>query len=188
MQNFYNFINSICPLSEAAQIALSHKMVQKTYPKNHILVPDLSKCDRLYFIEKGLVRIYYHNQEREITDFFAAENGVFGPIFRSKPIKDFIHSVELLEPSTILSINIFELENLYQAHHDLERLGRLIALHTIFMLQQRIDSLQFASAKERYDDFLENFPTILQRAPLGHIASYLGMNQVTLSRARKQKH
>ncbi len=187
MQNFTNFINSIYPLSEQAQEALVQKMYRKEYPKNHILVADLSKCDRLYFVEKGLVRIFYHNKEREITDFFGVENSVFGPIIRNQPIRDFIHTVEVLEDSVILSINIFELETLYQQHHELERLGRMIALQTIQQLQKRIDNIQFFTAKERYDDFLKTYPSVLQRVSLGHLASYLGMNQVTLSRARKQK-
>lgn len=187
MENFIKFINLVYPLSEQSQDALLQKMSRREYPKNHTLVSDLSKCDRLYFIEKGLVRIYYHNKEREITDFFGAENGVFGPILRHQPIKDFIHTVEVLEDSVILSINIFELEMLYQEYHELERLGRIIALQTIQQLQLRIDSIQFFTAKERYDDFLKNYPNVLQRVSLGHLASYLGMNQVTLSRVRKQK-
>jgi CRP/FNR family transcriptional regulator, anaerobic regulatory protein len=187
MQNFLNFITNITPLSDVAQKAILAKMVKKEYPKNHILVPDLSKCYNYYFVEKGLLRVYYHNDEREITDFFAAENGVVGPVIRNKPIKNFIHSVELLENCTLNSIHLADLEELFYQHQDLERLGRMIALQTIFQLQHRIDSIQFFSAKERYDDFLKTYPNILQRASLGHIASYLGMNQVTLSKIRKQK-
>lgn len=187
MQNFIAYINHITPLSEVSQKALLSKMTIKAYPKNHVLVEDLSKCFHLYFVEKGLLRIFYHSNEREITDFFAIENGVIGPIIRDKPIKNFVHSVELLENSTIVSVNLFDLEQLYSEHHDLERLGRLVALQTVFLLQQRIDSIQFFSAKERYDEFVKNFPSILKRASLGHIASYLGMNQVTLSKIRKIK-
>jgi hypothetical protein len=45
---------------------------------------------------------------------------------------------------------------------------------------------KYFAAKERYTDFAKTHPSILQRAQLGHIATYLGMNQVTLSRARQQ--
>ncbi len=185
MQQFLNYITSITPLSEKAQMAIASKMKKKEFLKNHILVPDLSKCDKLYFVEKGLLRAFYIKDDKEITDAFASENGVIGPIIRYRTIKNFIHTVELLEDSSLIYISFGDLEQLYQEHHELERLGRLIAIHTILLLQHRIDSLQFFSAKERYDDFLKNSPTILQRAPLGHIATYLGMNQVTLSRARK---
>jgi hypothetical protein len=187
MQNFLNFITSVVPLSEVAQKAICAKMIKKEYPKKHILVPDLSKCYHLHFVDKGLLRVYYHSEEKEITDFFACENGVIGPVIRNKPIKKFTHSVELLENSTLISIHLAELEQLYYEHHELERLGRLIALQTVFSMQHRIDSMQFCSAKERYEDFLQTYPNILQRVPLGYLASYLGMNQVTLSRVRKNK-
>lgn len=40
------------------------------------------------------------------------------------------------------------------------------------------------TAKERYQSLLDEVPEILNRAPLGHIASYLGISQETLSRIR----
>jgi hypothetical protein len=44
--------------------------------------------------------------------------------------------------------------------------------------------MQFETAKERYDNFLIQFPNCINRIPLGDLASYLGMTQVTLSRVR----
>jgi len=187
MQEFLTYVNSLTQLSDKAQSALVAKMIQKEYPRKHLLVPDLALCDKIYFVQRGLLRVFYHNNEKEITDFFVAENGVVGPILRFRPIKMFMHSVDLLENSVVAYIHFADLEELFQEYHDIERLGRLIALQTTFLLQYRIDSIQFFSAEERYDDFIKTHPTILQRAPLGHIASYLGMNQVTLSKIRKLK-
>ena len=42
-------------------------------------------------------------------------------------------------------------------------------------------SLRFHTAKERYEWLLKEFPDILLHTPLGHIASYLGITQQTLS-------
>jgi hypothetical protein len=58
-------------------------------------------------------------------------------------------------------------------------------LFRIVWLQQKIDSIQFLTAKQRYRDFVKAYPTLLQKVSLRYIASYLGMNQVTLSRIRK---
>jgi hypothetical protein len=78
-----------------------------------------------------------------------------------------------------------DLEQLYQKHQDIERLGRQIAIQTILHLQYKIDSLQLLSAKERYEEFIKRYPNLINRVSLGYISSYLGMNQVTLSRIRK---
>jgi CRP-like cAMP-binding protein len=50
---------------------------------------------------------------------------------------------------------------------------------------QRIVSTLSASAEERYLEFLETYPSIVQRVPQTMLASYLGMTPETLSRIRK---
>ena len=53
-------------------------------------------------------------------------------------------------------------------------------------LEERYVNAQFKTAMERYEQLLTNTPHILERVTLGHIASYLGISQETLSRIRKQ--
>jgi len=51
-------------------------------------------------------------------------------------------------------------------------------------MERRINSLQYMTAKKKYIQLLEENSDILLRAPLGMIASYLGISQETLSRIR----
>jgi len=187
MDYFLHYLNSISPLTQDEQNAISHKLVKTTYPKYHTLITELSTCESLYFIEKGLARAFYIKDGRDITDWFAPENSVIGPVIRNFPVKEGPHAVELLESSSVISIRFADLQELYDKHHAIERLGRVIAIQTIMALQRRIDAIQFLNAKSRYEDFMSMYPSLLQRVSLGHIASYLGMNQVTLSRVRKSK-
>ena len=77
-----------------------------------------------------------------------------------------------------------DIENLYKQHHDIERLGRLLISHGVVQLQQRFDDLHFATAAERYQKLIAIHPSLINRVPLGMIASYLGITQETLSRVR----
>jgi CRP-like cAMP-binding protein len=95
--------------------------------------------------------------------------------------------IEAIEPSELLAISFDHLQKIFDKHHDVERAGRLIAIDAFIAMEQRIYSLQFHSAKKRYVDFCESNPNLLQRVPLGHLASYLGVTQVTLSRIRSGK-
>lgn len=53
-------------------------------------------------------------------------------------------------------------------------------------LQERIKQLLSATAEERYVDFIEMYPDILQRVSQTMIASYLGITPESLSRVRKE--
>jgi CRP-like cAMP-binding protein len=185
MIEFLKYLNDISSLSLEAICDIKASLINVKLKKKKILIHEMSKSEYLYFIKKGILRAFFYHNGKEITDWFGIENMVVGPIIRSFPIKETSHKVEALEDCELIGISFKDLENLYQKHHDVERLGRLIAIQTVLHLQYKIDSLQLFTAKERYDDFLKRYPELLNRVSLGYISSYLGMNQVTLSRIRK---
>jgi CRP-like cAMP-binding protein len=187
MDKFTAYLQSITELSEIARQDVQESIVTLTLEKKQRLLRQGQVCNYLCFVEAGLLRQFYHDGEKEVTDYFAFENKLasgIGSLFSRKPGKKII---EALEPSTLLAISHQHLQQLFLKHHDVERVGRIIAIDAFVKLEERIYSLQFHSAKRRYDDLLTNNPTVLQRVPLGQIASYLGITQVTLSRIRGQQ-
>lgn len=187
MNNFINHINSISKLSKSAIQDIEECTTCVSVKKKNILIPELAKTQYLYFVSKGVARAFFYHKGKEVTDWFGTENMVIGPIIRNFSIKETIHSVETLEDCEFIRISFSDLEGLYQKHHDVERLGRIIAIQSMLHLQYKIDSMQLLSAKERYLEFIKRYPTLINRVSLGFISSYLGMNQVTLSRIRKVK-
>ncbi|UFH56873.1 Crp/Fnr family transcriptional regulator [Spirosoma sp. KNUC1025] len=183
------FLEAVCrftALSPASQQALAEAVKRLEFDKGHVLVQPNTVCQWVYFIESGLTRTYYYKDGKDVTDWLSAE-GQF-----AVSISSFITQqpdrriVELLEPSVLWAISHTALEKLYQQHHDIERLGRLLASHGLLLVQQRFDELHFATALERYRTLMTINPTIVQRVPLGMVASYLGMSAETLSRMRAQ--
>ena len=69
----------------------------------------------------------------------------------------------------------------------MERYARLSMGSTFGHLMERITSMRFTSAKEKYDHFRITYPELHHRIPLGMVASYLGITQETLSRIRTSK-
>ena len=54
-------------------------------------------------------------------------------------------------------------------------------------LLDRNRQFQTRTAAERYSKFCDEFPQIALNVPLGHIATYLGMDIATLSRLRNKR-
>jgi hypothetical protein len=75
---------------------------------------------------------------------------------------------------------------LLNQYHEIERLVRIAYEKYYIRLEERFVNAQFKTAAERYQNMLEQTPHIIERVPLGHIASYLGISQETLSRVRSR--
>ncbi len=143
-------------------------------------------CNKTYFIISGLVRIYYEKDEKEITDNFAAENEWITSIYSfMQNVPDNCY-IQTLEDSELIAINIFDLEKCFIDFPEMERFGRILISKYFVEQSERIISLQFHSAKEKYDYFSKKSPNKLGRVPLGMLASHLGITQETLSRVRAE--
>jgi len=176
-----------CPLSVETLEGVKKYGTIRQIKKGELLVREGQFSDELYYVAEGGVRAYYLADGKTITDWFAFEDDFISSIvsfFLKVPSQ---HQIEILEDSTLLVFKLDDVELLCEKHHDFERLGRLSVTKTMLQLQQRIVSIQFKSSKERYESLLEKYPKIEQRAPLGDIASYLGITQETLSRIRNPK-
>jgi len=67
------------------------------------------------------------------------------------------------------------------------RLAFYILYEIAHKMTEFISSIRFQSAEERYKALIKEYPSLQQRTSLGHIASYLGITQETLSRIRTNK-
>jgi predicted methyltransferase len=65
-------------------------------------------------------------------------------------------------------------------------LGKKVCGKRTGKTEELIISRQYKTALERYKDLVKNKPDLIRRVQLGHIASYLGISQVSLSRIRAE--
>lgn len=140
-------------------------------------------------MENGLVRAYFiDNKGVEINSWFGFENMIIAsvmPLSFSQKSREFI---QFLEPSAIYTISNYDLNTLYTKYPEMNTIGRKLAEDYCKILEERIISLQTESAEQRYKSLINNQPEAVQRISLGHIASYLGITQETLSRIRRKVH
>jgi CRP-like cAMP-binding protein len=186
MDGFFSYIANFVKLDDDSRDALAAALQPLELPKGYQLLRPGGICHHLYFIEKGLTRTYYLKDGKDITDWISTEGTIAVSIVSFLTLQPDVRGIELLEPSTLFALGRSDLENLYSRFHDIERLGRLLVSGGILQLQQRFDDLHFATAHQRYQQLIDTTPSLINRVPLGMIASYLGITQETLSRIRAQ--
>ncbi len=158
------------------------------FSKNDFLHKPNRSCLNTYFINIGLIRIYYLKDGKEITDNFSAENEWITSIYSFlQNIPDHFH-IQTLEKTELVRISLNDLEECFKDFPEMERFGRMLISRYFLEQSERIISLQFNSAKERYSFFEQTAKKKLSRIPLGMLASHLGMTQETLSRVRSAKN
>lgn len=174
-------------LSPGLTAQVQEAFKREELPKGHPLLSPGNFSQKVFYIEKGVVRTFYIKDGKDITHSFILEGSFFVSIesaFFNCPSP---YGAEVLEQSIIRTIPYPDLEKLIDGFQPLQKLSRLVMINAAKTFSDKLYSIQFQSAQERYNSMLEKFPDIMLRVPLGHIASYLGITQETLSRIRAGK-
>ena len=180
------YISSLISISKELEKEINLASKKVSILKGKTMVDIDERCNHLYFIEKGLLRGYYFDEDKEITNWFAQENE-FATCFYSFISKEpSLETIQTLEDCQLIQLSYTALQNLYTRFPETECIGRLITENYYMKLEGRMLSLQFKTAKERYENLFDKNPSLLQRASLGQIATYLGITQETLSRIRAE--
>jgi CRP-like cAMP-binding protein len=184
VQELFSQIETIHPIIPVSEKALSTICRGVIFSKGKNVQEIGHTCKTIYFVKKGGVRIYYFKEATDITESFEFENAFVAraeSLFTGKPSRK---AIQAIEDTTLIAIDSNKLFKLFDTHHDLERLFRKIIETSYVNTVNRIESLQFNTAEERYKALLKDAPDVLKRVPLKHVASYLGITQVSLSRIR----
>lgn len=182
-------IQSIQTLAPAILEELMQHFQHLEYPKNYYLLKQGKNCEHLWFMTTGAVRYFYTSEEgKETNTWLSLDQQIVTDapsLIKQEAAQE---SIQLLEDSEFYAIPYRALQRLLQKHHSLALWYiKLVELHYVSQIEDRVADLQFLDAKQRYFKLLDQFPDIVRRISLGHIASYLNITQETLSRIRAGK-
>lgn len=184
MQSIVERLSSLARISTEAQQRLAEMLMPSAPKKGTILLKEGTVCQHMYFMTQGFARAYFYKNGRDITSWFAQDNDILTPLDSFVGQRPSYENVELLEDSLLYSLRYKDLQLLYRQYPEANAIGRILTEKYYVELMERTMAFQFQTASERYHDLERRQPKLLQRASLGHIASFLGISQETLSRIR----
>jgi CRP/FNR family cyclic AMP-dependent transcriptional regulator len=160
----------------------SHFQLMKFKKHSIILQPgDMVKYE--YLVVNGLIKTFMiDNTGKEHIWQFAMENWWVSDYyaFHNQSLSSF--TIQCLEDVELLCISYTDRDKLCLEMHNFERFCRLKITSGFFSQQKRIMALLQNDAQSRYQQLLEQYPSLFQRVPKTLIAAYLGVSRETLSR------
>jgi CRP-like cAMP-binding protein len=181
-----NFIENYTKLSDSDWLIIQQAFERKEVAKNEILVAEGRVCRYFYFLEKGLVRCFINNDGNDVTKYFTTAPYCFTSknSFREQvPAQD---SIQTLDDSVIWQTTFKQANELLELKSWNEFVRKF--LHEVQNhFEETLMEIRSKTAEQRYDELLEKYPIELDKIPLKHLSSYLGIAPQSLSRIRKKK-
>ena len=173
--DIHEIINRIYRMPEASADKVVKHLSKVTYPKGYHILEAGKTETNIFFIEKGIARAYIPVDGKEVT-FWIVKSYVNN--------QQGYESMELMENSVLYLLKRKDLHELFKEDIHIANWGRKFAESEFLQTEERLISLLFTTASERYMKLIQNNPELLQRIPLECLASYLGITPVSLSRIR----
>jgi CRP-like cAMP-binding protein len=161
---------------------------ERVFAKNDSFATAGETPSELGFVVDGVFRAFLRNEDgREYNKTFFPE-GTFlmalSALVTGEPNRI---DLQALTPATLLVMDYRAFTTLYDRHHDLERVARRLIEVEWAKKEQREIALVLDDAASRYENFQREHPGLENRIPQYHIASYLGITPIHLSRIRSRR-
>lgn len=173
------------PLSDALKVHLSGIIKEKKLARGEHLLLKGQTCEIMSFVESGLLRCYQVKDDKEVCTWFMREGELTTSVdsfYGQIPSQE---NIQAIEPTHIYYISHKELEYIYDHYLEFNYNGRVLTQHYYRLSEWRAYSIRMQTAEERYQYLLDNHPELIKRVPDKYLASYLGMDPSTLSRAKR---
>ena len=159
---------------------------KKSYDKGELLIEQGKRADKLFYIENGLVRMYFVDEKGdEIHTYFATDNGFITSFsgFINQHLS--VENIKAVQQTNVFYLNY---SDFVKKNNFINKFRTLFAEQNLVCIKKRLDLLQNSKAIEKYNYFLKNTDKkIINGIPLYQIASYLGITAESLSRIRKNQ-
>lgn len=180
-------LESISPISDAAWLDISGCFTEQSLAENSHLIQVGEHARDIAFVTEGVLREYFITEEgKEFNKAFVGAGTLTGSLYDLLSGLPSTASIQALTPVRMYRAPFQSFRALFDIHPCCERFGRLFAERLFIKKAKREYELMCLDATARYRLLLQQFPELENLVAQYHIASYLGITPVALSRIRKE--
>ncbi|NCP84852.1 MAG: Crp/Fnr family transcriptional regulator [Bacteroidetes bacterium] len=185
LQEYISLHFEVKELEDLQKIASFFKRTQ--LKKGEYFLQTGKNCDKLSFIDFGILRIYVELEEKEITQWISIK-GYFVTDIQSFIFNSLARwTIQALEDTELFTIYREDYQRLSELVPKWNELEKLFLIKCFSFLENRMFSHLSMSAEDRYDFFYQTNKELFHLVPQQYIASMLGMTPETFSRIRKKQ-
>jgi len=180
-------ISKIVSLSTEEENLFLTKVEIKRYKHKTVLLNAGEICKHSYFVNSGILRSFTINDHIvEHVLHFACEGWWIGDMYSLLSQKPGNLFIEVLEDAEVIQLSKENQDELYEKIPKLERFFRILTENSLVAHQERLMDSLCLTAEERFEKFYKKYPTLLQKVPQKHIASYIGVTPEFYSKMKSK--
>ncbi|HEY6900200.1 MAG TPA: Crp/Fnr family transcriptional regulator [Puia sp.] len=187
MEQLITVFQAIVPLTDALELRLRKTVRRDEFRRGHRLVREGQVCDRLYFIERGILRLYVKHNNKELNNWFMLAGDIATSVTSFFDQSRSLEIMEVLKNCVLWSISRKELEDIYKEFPEFRTVAlRIMEKYYSQDNRQKI-YLMFKDAGMHYKYLLMAHPRLVREIPHKHLASYMGITPQSLLTIRKNQ-
>ncbi|HAA13287.1 MAG TPA: Crp/Fnr family transcriptional regulator [Cytophagales bacterium] len=155
-------------------------------PEAALLLAEGEVCKHFYFLEKGLVRYFVWDEGVDRTKYFSLAPQLFTSTDSFARQIAAEENLEAIEPCVLWRISREQMDLLYEQVPEWNTVIRKLLAQVTAATDTEMREAKYEAARDRYQALLVEEPELIQRVPLKHLATYLGIAPESLSRIRRQ--
>ena len=187
MNIFLRKIKEKIDISKQQEEYLLSYIKTKKFLKNDFFLKPGQTCSMIGYVDMGLLRIFNINSFGvETTNWLVTDDDLITEILSFLNQEPTQEHIQCIEETTIVYISYHDLQEIYKIIPEMHIYTKLVNEELLISIKKYILSNIHLSAEERYEQLLKVRPKLIQKTPLKHIASFLGITDSTLSRVRRK--
>lgn len=187
MHNPFDNIKITSSAEQAAVEQFKQRLEYLSIPAKTMLLREGEVAQKMYFIRKGCLRLYFYNAGNDITFQFFFEGSVVASFDSWHNRQPSQFSLESIEPTDLVAVPREALVTLIHAMPSLRDRYEEMLIERFHTYQQLFLSRIKNTPQQRYEELQRECPDVLLRVPQHYIASFLGITPVSLSRIRNRR-